>query len=74
MDIQQIWQPEPGGLISADMGQFRLVVRAPETDGYVRFLVVENRKSRDKLVASGTEDSVNAAKAAAERMATRFSN
>jgi hypothetical protein len=75
MDSQQLWQPEPSGTISADIGRFHLVIHAPAAEGFARFLVIDSRNDQKQsraLVASGTEDDVSTAKAAAERMATRL--
>ncbi|MCW3476737.1 hypothetical protein [Limobrevibacterium gyesilva] len=77
MGLQQRWQSEPTGMISAERAGFRLIIHRPAAEGFVRFLVIDNRqagKHPQALVASGTEEDVTSAKAAAERMAARLTS
>lgn len=70
------WQAEPSGTRFAEKGRFRLVVLAPGVDRLVRFLVLRRPRDRGRypyaVIASGTEDDLPAAIAAAERMADRL--
>jgi hypothetical protein len=67
------WHAEPNGILAAEVGGLRLVVRTPtEVGGYARFLLL-GRISRGgggfALTASGTAESVREAMEAAERRA-----
>jgi hypothetical protein len=67
------WRAEPNGLLAAEVGGLRLVVRTPtEVDGYARFMLlgrVSRGGGRFALTASGTAESVHEAMEAAERRA-----
>lgn len=69
------WQTGQGGVLTLDTGELRLVVM--EVSGSVRFMVLRPptgaRAGPEMLLGSGTEDSVQSAMAAAERMAARCS-
>jgi hypothetical protein len=68
----ELWRLEPGGVLSAGIEDLRLVVQAPDQAGSpVRFLVLRVAPgcSQGTLVGSGSSDDVQAAMAAAERMA-----
>ena len=71
MAQQLLWRTEPGGILSAEVGTFRLMVK--KTDERVRFLFVMRRGGGQyPLLASGTENDVRAAMEAAERMLGRL--
>ena len=68
----ELWRLEPGGVLSAGIEDFRLVVQAPDQAGSpVRFLVlrVAPGRSQDALIGSGSSDDVQAAMTTAEQMA-----
>jgi len=71
MAQQILWRTEPGGVLAAEVGSLRLIVK--RTESAVRFLLVRHRgDDQHPLLASGTEDDVRAAMEAAERMLGRF--
>ncbi len=72
---RELWRMEPSGVLSTEIGGFRLVVQAPEqASGLVHFLVLRQAMNggMDALVGSGSETGVQAAMTAAEQMANRF--
>ena len=70
---QAIWQTGPGGTLTADVGEFRLVVRRDDRrNQLIRFLVVRRAAESDGLVGSGTEADVCTAMNAAIRAAGRL--
>jgi len=72
---RELWKTEPNSVLSAEAGNFRLVVQAPEqVGGIVRFQVSrqEIKGSLEILVESGNEADVTAAMIAAEQMADRY--
>lgn len=68
---QAVWQTEPGGVLSCELGEFRLVVE--RSNGWVRYTVHRRRDSSDvsspTLIASGNKDDAHAAMTAAESIA-----
>lgn len=74
MAQHELWRIGSDGLLSAESGNLRLVVRKAE--GCARFLVLKNPADAEShpafVLASGTESDVHAAMAAAERMLARF--
>ena len=68
---QAVWQTEPGGVLSCELGEFRLAVA--RSNGWVRYTVHRRRDSPDAssptLVASGNKDDAHAAMNAAESVA-----
>jgi hypothetical protein len=72
--VHHVWRTERIGVISAESCDFRLIVQTPEAvGGPARFLVMRRGTAElsDALLGSGTEETVRAAMAAAERMAKR---
>jgi hypothetical protein len=66
-----LWRTESGGVLSAEVGSLRLVVK--KTESAARFLLVRHRgDDQHPLLASGTEDDVRAAMEAGERMLGRL--
>ncbi len=69
------WRLEQGGVHTLDIGVLHLVVM--QASGQVRFMVLRRPTGAgagpEMLLGSGTEDSVQSAMAAAERMAARCS-
>lgn len=73
--MHDLWRTEPDGILSVDIGGFRLIVQAPEkVGGLVRFMVLrhDTLEEADVLIGSGNEGNVRAAMVAAERMAKRY--
>lgn len=71
---RELWKTEPNGVLSAEAGNFRLIVQAPEqVGGIVRFQVLrqEIKGSLEILVGSGNEADIITAMTAAEQMADR---
>lgn len=71
----EFWKTESNGVLSTKVGGLKLVVHAPEKIGrLVRFQVLRQEAggSSGTLVGSGSEDCVQAAMTAAERMASRY--
>ena len=68
------WHVEADGDLSAEIGDWRLVIHTPpDGDLLVHFMLLRQLRGREKhvLLASGTEDNVQAAKDSAIRMAER---
>ena len=65
------WRTEAGGVVTAEAGPLRLVVK--EVGGLMRFLVLRPwaAAGQDALLGSGTGSDARAAMAGAERMASR---
>ena len=73
MPMQEIWQNELGGILTAELGEFRLVVHRPDKlSRLVRFLVLRHKADGDCLVSSGTEMDVRAAMRTAVQAASRL--
>lgn len=73
MPTQEIWQTGLGGILTADLGEFRLVVhRTDRLSQLVRFLVFRRKADGDCLVSSGTEVDVRTAMSAAAQTAHRM--
>ena len=68
---QAVWQTEPGGVLTSDTGEYRLVVE--RVNGWVRYQVLQRGRQAGAnalvLLASGCQDDVRAAMDAAERAA-----
>jgi hypothetical protein len=72
----ELWHTERNGVLSTEVGRFRLVVKVPrEVGGMVRFLMLGRGTggSPDALLGSGNKENVRAAMEAAEQMAERCS-
>ncbi len=68
------WHVEPDGDLSTEIGDWRLVIHTPrDGDLLVHFVLLRRLGGTEKyvLLASGTEDNVQAAKNSAIRMAER---
>ncbi|MBV1800446.1 hypothetical protein [Siccirubricoccus sp. G192] len=71
--LQDVWRLEPDGVLAAEIGGFRLVVKKPETAGaLVRFLVLRGAADGASIIGSGTEADVRSAMQTASRMAARL--
>jgi hypothetical protein len=71
--LQDVWRLEPDGVLAAEVGDFRLVVRKPETAGaLVRFLVLRGAADEHSIIGTGTEVDVRSAMQTASRMAARL--
>jgi hypothetical protein len=71
--LQEIWRLEPDGVLAAEIGNVRLVIRKPaEAGALVRFLVLRRGAEEDSLIGSGTEADVRSAMQTASRMAERL--
>ena len=75
MAQHELWRVGPDGILSAESGGLRLVVRKAE--GCARFLVLKDGADAEQpcpacVLASGTENDVRAAMEAAERMLARL--
>ena len=68
--MPDLWRTEPQSVLSAEVDGFRLIVHAPEKiGGLVRFTVLRRtREGPQVLMGSGSQETVSAAMAAAERM------
>ena len=68
------WHVEADGDLSAEIGDWRLIIRT-QRDGnlLVHFMLLRRLRGKEKyaLLASGTEDNIQAAKNSAIRMAER---
>jgi hypothetical protein len=71
--LQDVWRLEPDGVLAAEIGDVRLVIRKPaEAGALVRFLVLRRGGEEDSLVGSGTEVDVRSAMQTASRMAEKL--
>lgn len=70
--MQQRWESEPNGDLSATMRGLRLVIR--NADSFARFLLLKRSwfGSRGEMLESGCEDSVSTAKAKAVERAMKL--
>jgi len=70
---QSPWRIEQAGVLTLDIGVFYLVVK--QVSGAARFMILRRLTGADagphRLLGSGTGDSLQSARAAAERMAAR---
>ena len=73
--LHLLWRATAAGVVSADLGAYRLTVRIADTTlGTANFLVfrVKGKDDPGALISSGTEASVGAAMRAAEGVAARW--
>jgi hypothetical protein len=72
--VRNLWRADRDGELTAESGELSLVVRT--VNGFARFLVLRPVMGVEPhpkaLVASGTEEDVRSAMAAAERTAERL--
>ena len=72
-EMQQRWQVEPNGDLSATMLNLRLVIR--DAGGFIRFLLLRRSRFRSQgetLLESGCENNVSTAKARAIQRAMKL--
>ena len=73
--MYDLWRTEAHGILSAEVGDFRLVVQAPqEVGGFVRYMVLfrATLDNAERLICSGSKENVRAAMRAAEETASRY--
>ena len=71
--LQEVWRLEPDGGLAAEVGDFRLIVKRPGTDGaLVQFLVMHRNITDYSIINSGTEADVRSAMHTAARLAERL--
>lgn len=73
--MYDLWRTEAHGILSAEVGGFRLVVQAPQqVGGSVRYMVLcrATPEHAERLICSGAEENVRAAMTAAEETARRY--